>query len=102
MTDTREQIASTLSDKLTRDSLEKLIDAALSIDKDLSVMCKCGRRTPVKIPDIDKRVSALTKLLDQAHGAPKQTVEHQHVSRLEDLYKLDDNELAAFLGGDAA
>ena len=79
MSDTRSQIGDALAGKLTPEQLEFLINEVLAIRKKAwaEFVCKnpgCGQRQRqlTEIPDAKAVTSALTDLLNQAHGRPQE------------------------------
>lgn len=57
------------------ETLEAFFSEALAATRDTSVLCKCGRRVPVEVPDWGARVKVVEAMLNQGFGRPKQEVE---------------------------
>ena len=75
---------------------------ALASTKDLWVMCrKCGTRTAVEIPMIDKRVSAFRTVIEEYEGKVGTQSKPPPVQKVSgDLDELSDDELLALLNAE--
>jgi hypothetical protein len=79
---------------------EELIWECFTVTRMESQMCaKCGHRNPVAVPDVEKRVKAISELINQAHGAPAQTQVLQVDVTHRRFEELSDAELAAIAAG---
>lgn len=71
--DARGLIADALDDFLDADQIKLLMDEVLKMTKNAWTSCpSCKKRVQVEIPDAKAVVGALSELLTQAKGSPKQ------------------------------
>jgi hypothetical protein len=73
VSEARDRISTALDDKLTEKQLQVLLDEVLALTKQGRGWCpKCGKHVMVEVSDSKAVVAAISELLTQAEGRPRQ------------------------------
>jgi hypothetical protein len=98
----RDSLRSGLLTEQTAELMQGVLIDALAASRNVSSTCpRCNHRHDLQLPDLNTRVSAVSKLLDQLEGAAKQSQEsaqdavaREATKLLVDLRELSDEDLA--------